>query len=98
MMSQKFPHLNITHFPGSAASPGTSKPLLTVKSNSQLLKPGVSGASKSQSNIAGLGKANVGNTKTPNTNTAAKSKLALFKAQVIHGVGLIRILFENIFR
>ena len=90
-MSQKFPHLNITHFPGSAASPGTStsKPLLTVKSNSQLLKPGVSGASKSQSNIAGLGKANVGNTKTPNTNTAAKSKLALFKAQVIHGVWLI---------
>ena len=90
-MSQKFPYLNITQVGAPSASPGSSKPskpLLTVKPNSQLLKPGVSGVSKSQVNIAGAGKVNVANTKAG--NSAAKppdyknsvNKLALFKAQV----------------
>ena len=82
-MSQKFPHINITPVGASSASPGSSKPLLTVKPNSQLLKPGVSGVNKSQANIVAAGKVNVGNTKA--TSTAAKNKLALFKAQVNQG-------------
>ena len=84
-MAQKFPYLNITQVGASSASAGSSKPLLTVKPNSQLLKPGVSGASKSQVNIAGAGKVNLGNTKPANTAAKppdAKNKLALFKAQV----------------
>ena len=80
-MSQKFPFLNITPVGASSASPGSSKPLLTVKPNSQLLKPGVSGVNKSQANIVAAGKVNVGNAKS----TAAKNKLALFKAQVFQG-------------
>ena len=79
-MSQKFPFLNITQVGASSASPTSSKPHLTVKPNSQLLKPGVGGASKSTANIAGAGKVNVASTKAANTN--AKNKLALFKAQV----------------
>ena len=60
-MSQKFPHINITPAGATSASPGSSKPLLTVKPNSQL--PGVSGVNKSQANIVAAGKVNVGNSK-----------------------------------
>ena len=79
-MSQKFPHINITPVGASSASPGSSKPLLTVKLNSQL--SGVSGVKKSKANIVAAGKVNVGNSKAI---TAAKNKLALFKAQVNQG-------------
>ena len=91
-MSQKFPFINITQVGASSASAGSSKPLLTVKPNSQLLKPGVGGASKAQVNIAGAGgaggKVNIAKTKAVNTaaaNTGAKNKLAIFKAQVFDG-------------
>ena len=94
-MAQKFPYLNITQVGSSSASPGgSSKPLLTVKPNSQLLKPGVSGGSKAQVNIAGSGKVSGANTKAgsgaakPPDYKASVNKLALFKAQVFDGLGV----------
>ena len=79
-MAERFPYLNITPLSSS------SKPLLSVKPNSQLLKPGAGGGNKTPANIAG-GKVNpAANTPKAATSKAgpsdAKNKLALFKAQV----------------
>ena len=86
-LAKKFPHLNITSVPdraGSPSRPGTAKqqspappakPTLSVKPNSQLLKPGAPAMTASTA------------TTTASSSVAqkpqdAKSKLALFRAQM----------------
>ena len=91
-MAKKFPFLNITPVgASSSSSTSASKPLLTVKPNSQLLKPGAGAGNKGQVNIVSTsGGASAGPPKNnpskapPSKQPAgdAKNKLALFKAQV----------------
>jgi len=95
-MSKKFPYLNISQVPETSGS--KSKPLLSVKPSSQLLKPGAmtnlsTGAATKSSNqnnksspATGAAKqtaaVNVNKNTSKMSNIDARNKLALFKAQM----------------